>query len=890
MNSCKNIYCIVFSALLFACSKSPTDTTKDNSGNFDFSETVAYSNGIFESGLEGEVTILVPEGAVPAGEKFLVKRFSVDEVPADTELVLSPVYEIAFSKTTFFEEPVTVILHYDYSDIDTSKIIHGIPGAVYYDEDLSRWVRFSDCVTDTAAKTVTIRTRHLCKIAWYSYHRILGYSDFHQTPHFTIYWVAGKPMSDATYGTKRSSEMKAGIPHYIQDMGFFLEEACSTFKSQNLAVPSGRIDVRVLPLKSDNGNSSFFGVLRINDSLRLDAHADYPTILGATCAHELLHYVQDYYYMQLFSQYTIQWWLEATAVCADKIVWPASSYSEAVNYGNDGINEQLHRSWDDVSGDPEWYTPGGFLHYLSFYRTGKKLSIPGIIKAGGDATDLSYIRTILDRVLKDSCGADSIGDEYAGYVKGAYDGTGPVTLFRQPVIEGQNFSYIIPATLRSTQSQQKILDIPYLAAKLFKCVDKTALGATLRIVVTKTEPSLRLRAYECYKSDIAFLRELVFNDTLKVNLKDSTYWIDILAINCANSGSASASFTCDIVIEPVITSVTPSGAEPGDTITLRGKNFGKDKSMSRVLHDGTLTDGMRVVSWSSDSIVWCIPEQIMDDSLKLQIRVETVLSNIFTVDINTEPVIDSIRSETAPRTILFPGETINVFGRRFSSNTGDITLKLDEISIAATSVSGSRISFKMPETASGMLPLQIYRTGANTVENSIFAGIPSELLAKTDSTMFFSGLTVTYFNPRTESESTRYLLCATGTTTLPFSYSGQTSTTSLESEKIPDVTGSLYCTYSSDHTSMDVTVNYSRSVYPNEDISLTCKGIPVKKNYLSGRSGVGCILGLNDLLQPYVESFSGNFNYVVEENVPLTGIGESGTSIPNSLTVFIPVD
>lgn len=883
MKIVKAAVCVVLFFLLY-CSKSPTDISEQTEIN----NTVTYDDGVYKFKIDDKMSLEIPEGAVPSGETFVIKKVNSEDIPSDSEMLFSSVYEISFSSGDFFEKPVTLTLYYDDDTFDDS-IAGGVAGAVFYNEDLKRWIRFSDCSVDTNFKTVSIVTNHFCKLAIYQYHRILGYTDYLLTDHFRIYWVAGKPLPDSTYSTKRASQMKSGSPHYIQDIGYYLEESYTAYKKAGLKVQTNRVDVRVLDLKGDNGNSSFFGVIRINDSLGLDAGTDYPTVLAVTCAHEFLHYVQDYYYMQLFSEYTLQWWLEATAVCAYRIVWPTESYSEALDYAQAGINTQIHKSWDDVNGDPEWYTPGGFLHYLAIDRSGKKLNIPALIKAGGANGELSYMRTILNKMLQDSCGADSIGAEYEKYLLAAYEQTGQVTLPRQPVNKKSNFPYMVPIVHRDENLQEKTVTLPYLSAQLIKVVDKSNLGKQTQIIITELPPSIALSAYECKKSASTFLKKVSKGDTLKVNLPDSTTWIDIFAVNRANSGSANLNITTELTLVPEITSVTPVDIEPGDTIIIYGKNFGTDKSNGRIINNSSYGSSAALY-WSSDSVIWCIPKDILEDSLKLQVRYDNALSDTFIVDINSDPVIDSILSANAPCSILLPGEDIYVYGQRFSDNKDAMTITVNADTLPLISASATRCWFKLPDTIGGEVVLQVFRAGNEKyIENTLFVGLPYEVIQKQDSVFTGATLMTSYSDERLDNPTFHGIYSNTSGQKLPVIASSKSLSVDLASANIPELSGTITCTFiNSTNTEAEITFDYLKSTAPFEEVTLTCSNIRVAKADSFGKEGLEFKLSGYKEINDHKKAFSGELTYKEDVRTEITGLWEDD-GIMSFILFLIPI-
>ena len=75
-------------------------------------------------------------------------------------------------------------------------------------------------------------------------------------------------------------------------------------------------------------------------------------ILRSTAAHEYLHFIQDYYYVMNNASIG-QWWLEALATQADRLVWGDKLvYCESEIYSIESfatLIENLSKSWDDCN-------------------------------------------------------------------------------------------------------------------------------------------------------------------------------------------------------------------------------------------------------------------------------------------------------------------------------------------------------------------------------------------------------------------------------------------------------------------------------------------------------------------------------------------------------------
>jgi len=266
------------------------------------------------------------------------------------------------------------------------------------------------------------------------------------------------------------------------------------------------------------------------------------------CAHELLHYIQDYYYMQLFSKFTIKWWLEATAVQADRFVWPTNSKYEAIDYSAN-LYGNLTKSWDNCNSDPEYYIAGTFLSYLITYRTGTKLNLPELIVDGGKATDISFMRTIVDNSIKTKLGSPGIGAEFVNFIKLAYSGSSAIKLIPSSPTPSPVYPNFKNSILK-TKNQKETLSatIPHLATAFFKGMNKTG---EKQIIVAKIESKTEQLVALAYKinrdGSATYLQDMFANDSLKIELNDDKEWLEIVGINKDkdNDGTMAVNFKFD---------------------------------------------------------------------------------------------------------------------------------------------------------------------------------------------------------------------------------------------------------------------------------------------------------------------------------------------------------
>jgi hypothetical protein len=492
----------------------------------------------------GKIKVTVPAGLVPVGTKLTIGEINLPDAPPDPDLNLHKVFDVVLGSVHQFTTPIDIAINYDPAKATAGNKLRPI-GASYYHKDLQRWAAFPDCIVDSVAHTVNFKTDHLTKLSSWDRRNLYGYTDYFDTTHFTIYWKSGDPMDNTAYTSPNAALYPATSLHYILDIGKYLEETFTAFKAESLWVPSGKVDVYIKDLGSEDGNSSFFGYLNINKTIKAAASGLISDAVQQTAAHEFLHYVQDYYYMQLFSDYTTKWWMEATATQADHMVWPARTYLETVEWTDKVLQTQLDRSWDDCNEDPNWYIAGGFLGYLSLYRTGAKADIAALIREGGNNFSISFIRTIInDYCQRTVTGWKGIGREYADYVNWAFVGSGKITIPVTPVISSPD-PYITNYTLSTTTPVIASLSIPHMAAKVIKLKNTSTTLNNFAIKMINLDSSIISNTlYTTYApgKPSRYSGNYRTGDSISMFFSGgSNSWVDFLFVNTSKDNAASVS-------------------------------------------------------------------------------------------------------------------------------------------------------------------------------------------------------------------------------------------------------------------------------------------------------------------------------------------------------------
>ena len=719
---------------------------------------------------QNNVNITIPQGTVAGNTKLTIAKLKVESIPNDDEMEFPNVYEITLGDKHIFDEPLEITLKYDPKKLNDGKLKYNI-GAAYYDETLKRWALFKNVSIDSVKNTVSFRTSHLTKLGWWKFKYALGYTDYITSPHFIIYWTEGKVPSDTDYKSSLTNH-KGTAPHYIQDILTYLEEARTVYKKEHLTVPDDTTDkaeVRILELPEGvDGNTSYFGFIRISQNIKADNEFSQEELVKITCAHELFHYVQDYYYMFTFEGNIIKWWLEATAVQADRIVWPNKSKFEAVSYADGSLGGQLDRAWDDCNLDPNYYIAGGFLTYLTTYRDGPKLSIPKIIIETGKASNISYFRTILNDYLKNNLSSYGIGHEYRDYVKWAYEHKGPIKIKYIPPLSSSNNNYVVPVRLTETDPSWKgTVTVSNLAAKMVKIISPTSQGATsFRIILNRSDTQIEHYVYVSDKDKTTYKKYLVKNDTLMINLESKNQWIDILSCNIFKDDAGSFDMSVELIQAPTITSITPSSGSVGEVVQIKGNNFGINSSSGEVWFGAIKALASDIVSWIDTQIEVKVPEGAVTGDVHVVASGEK--SNEVNFSVGGAPVITDIVNDyyndlhfSLPAGNISYSPSVVIKGKNFgsyqsnNSNNGGFKIQIFVNGIRTDKDDGyspwdwndTTIVTKLNSQTTGDIKVKVITSKGESNEFSYFIGYPISYLSSLDSLMFSNNFYVKVVDP-----------------------------------------------------------------------------------------------------------------------------------------------
>lgn len=191
-----------------------------------------------------------------------------------------------------------------------------------------------------------------------------------------------------------------------------------------------------------------------------------------------------------------------------------------------------------------------------------------------------------------------------------------------------------------------------------------------------------------------------------------------------NGSSGTRRIEVEEVVEPQITSVSPSRARYNQTVTLRGTGFGATRGTSKVVfYLGQNLNSSQYVSWSDTRIQVRVPTGARTGNLQV---VTSRGTDTFRVTI-TSPWIRTVSPKSGRANTL-----VTVTGSNFGSARGSSSVRIGWTAIPSfTSWSNSRIQFRIPiNSRSGNVTV---RTTAGT-SNAVSLEVTSPYLSRVSPT------------------------------------------------------------------------------------------------------------------------------------------------------------
>jgi len=169
------------------------------------------------------------------------------------------------------------------------------------------------------------------------------------------------------------------------------------------------------------------------------------------------------------------------------------------------------------------------------------------------------------------------------------------------------------------------------------------------------------------------------------------------------------------ITSPYLTSISPTRAQPGDRLTLRGGNFGSSRGSGYVLFTALLPSAEDYVSWSDRRIVVRVPEQAPSGDVRVTTSNGTSEAMRVTIG-GAAPWISSISPQTARSNTV-----VTVSGGNFGSSRGSSSVQIGSTAITAfTSWTNGTIRFRVPRnTPPGNLTVRTAEGTSNFIRLEI---------------------------------------------------------------------------------------------------------------------------------------------------------------------------
>ena len=302
-------------------------------------QTFAFDNGL---------KVTIPGGTLQVSKELMVDAPNIQKtlIDEDFNFVKLASYEISLGSQSNFSDPLTIEVPYDEKQLNPDYT----PGqqiiARRWDEENNRWIYLPSKI-DTHRKVIITKTDHLTLIEWivigavvvgaersHAVYEYLFMDELH-TDHFIIIYdkkaieknsaikdaawlkkggnvLAGKttltlPNMDG-YPTTVSGEsiqleplsnsQLSQVPHYIMDLGYFLDEAYKKYGKKFDKPPTPiivKVDSKYIKTNGARGAyEKMYGRIHINTSL-----VNTINMLKFASAHELFHVFQNVGYSKI---------------------------------------------------------------------------------------------------------------------------------------------------------------------------------------------------------------------------------------------------------------------------------------------------------------------------------------------------------------------------------------------------------------------------------------------------------------------------------------------------------------------------------------------------------------------------------------------------------------
>lgn len=167
-----------------------------------------------------------------------------------------------------------------------------------------------------------------------------------------------------------------------------------------------------------------------------------------------------------------------------------------------------------------------------------------------------------------------------------------------------------------------------------------------------------------------------------------------------------------LTLTPVISKITPGTGKSGDIITIKGDNFGTDKSKVKVKFN--ITESSNIISVTNNKIEVEVPVGLIEASLGITVQVNDEVSNRMSFFYMDQTASPSITSLTAT---CFYGSTVVINGINFSPNIEENIVKFGSVEAAVTEATNVSLTVIAPDLGSAATA-EVTVTRFNKVSNN----------------------------------------------------------------------------------------------------------------------------------------------------------------------------
>lgn len=153
--------------------------------------------------------------------------------------------------------------------------------------------------------------------------------------------------------------------------------------------------------------------------------------------------------------------------------------------------------------------------------------------------------------------------------------------------------------------------------------------------------------------------------------------------------------------EITVEDFTPKSGRPGTRLTITGTNFGEEKGAARIAFNGATVEGDSIVSYADTEMVVTVPEDAGTGPVSVTVWGYTqVTADDFTYIPGAS--ITRVDPEQGQ-----PGDEVTVTGTNFSPDINKVSVFIGETPAEVISATETGIKFKVPDTESNTIVLDI---------------------------------------------------------------------------------------------------------------------------------------------------------------------------------------